>query len=124
MKKWFWAENVIITVPKRRSDQIKKGIVWHNLILIEAMNASQAITKARRFGKREAGDCRGTLRLDGAPAIAKYLGVKNIGLVHDGVRDGAEITYKEKRMVQLKAKNQVKTNAQLLQILQRELNDK
>ena len=95
---WFWAWNVFTTVPKaRRGDPSVMTEVWRNLVVISARDEARAFTKAKTIGKQQAGDAGGTLRLFGRPATQYYLGVESLGVIHDGLTDGAEITWTIRR---------------------------
>src|SRR5205823_3238347 len=110
------------TVQKGREKQPNAKVeVWRNLVLIKAKGAAEALSKAAELGNAEQGDDRGTLRLDGVPAVRKFLGVENIGLAHDGVVDGAEITWDLTRCTQREASSWPKTRQRLLRRLQGEI---
>ena len=101
---WFWAWTILGTVHKNREkDPMAQCEVWENLILLHAFTADEALRKAEKIGRSEAGDSRGALRLDGKPAICKFMGVASLGVVHDALEDGAEITWTLKRCKQATA---------------------
>jgi hypothetical protein len=107
MKKsfWFWAWIVLGTVRKNsRNKPNAKCEAWENLVIISAQNPKEALRKAEQIGKESAGDCDGTLRLFGKPAQQYFLGVQNIGVIHETLEDGAEITWNLKRTILSKAK--------------------
>jgi hypothetical protein len=123
MKKsfWFWAEIVLGTVRKANLKNPRARCeVWTNLIIIKAPNPRKALQKAERIGKQSAGDCRGTLRFFGKPAVQIFLGVASIGVVHDGLKDGAEITWRLNNTTFAKAKKFPEPKPKLLRELSKE----
>lgn len=97
-KHWFWAWTGLLTAQKEKlRDPNARCEVWENLIIVHARTPREALRKAEKIGRAEAGDCRGSLRLDGKPALCKFVGVSSLGLVHDGLVDGAEITWRLNR---------------------------
>lgn len=93
-KHWFWAWTVLATTQKAKlSDPKARCELWENLVILHAGTPREALRKAEKVGRAEAGDCRGSLRLDGKPAVCTFLGVASLGLVHDGLVDGGEITW-------------------------------
>jgi hypothetical protein len=94
-KRWFWASIVIATCPRKRLDGACE--IWKNLHLIEAAGSSEAYAKALMLGQANAGDCNGSLRLNGKPAVAKFAGIEQMGLVYDELVDGAEIMWTRTR---------------------------
>src|ERR1700752_2297488 len=103
-KHWFWAWTVLGTVHKgRENDPNAPCEVWKNLIILHAATADEALRKAEKIGQSEAGDSRGSLQLDGKPAICKFMGLASLGLIHDSLEDGAEITWNLKRCKQAMA---------------------
>jgi hypothetical protein len=74
--------------------------VWENVILIEAVDEAQAMTKAKEFGIHEAklGAQDKTLTVDDQPAENIFAGVRKLGTVfhrgHDGnLESGDEVTF-------------------------------
>ena len=85
-KHWFWAWTVLATVHKdKRRDPHARCEVWENLIILHARTPREALRKAEKIGRAEAGDCLGSLRLDGKSALCKSVGVASLGLIHDGL---------------------------------------
>jgi hypothetical protein len=123
MKKsfWFWAWIILGTVRKNSSHKPKAHCeVWENLVIIRALNPKEAFRKAEQNGKQSAGDSRGTLRLFGKPARQHFLGVQNIGVIHERLEDGAEITWNLKRTIFSKAKKSIQPKVQLIRKLSKE----
>jgi hypothetical protein len=121
-KYWFWAWNVLGTVRKdREKDPNALCEVWQNLIILHARNEHEALRKAEKIGASQAGDARGSLRLDGKPAICKFMGVASLGLIHDPLADGTEITWNLKRCKQSTALKLANTRAALLAGAKKEL---
>jgi hypothetical protein len=121
-KYWFWAWTVLGTVHKKRvSDPNALCEVWQNLIIIHATNEREALRKAEKIGRSEAGDADGSLRLDGKPAICKFMGVASLGLIQEPLEDGAEITWNLKRCKQATALELPQPRATLLAAAKKEL---
>ena len=119
---WFWVWTVLSTVHKSRADDPTAPCeVWKNCIIIRARDEHQALCKAQKIGQSEAGDSRGSLRLDGEPAICKFLGVSSLGLIHEPLRDGAEICWTLKRCRQSTALKLPRAEAVLLSRAHKEL---
>jgi uncharacterized protein DUF4288 len=121
-KHWFWTWTILATVHKHRQHSPNAPCeVWENLIILHAHTPREALRKAEKIGRAEAGDCRGSLRLDGKPAVCKFIGVASLGLVHDGLVDGAEITWRLRRCKQSAAKKLPKRRATLIKEANQEL---
>jgi len=119
---WFWVWLVQITTKKLSTGKLSSsGEVWENLVLINATNAEEAYLKAIAIGKSADGDCNGTLRLDGAPACSQFLGIADLGLVHDGIEDGAEILFRQNRTSISKARSKLKSRRTLIARAAKEL---
>src|SRR6202011_6159694 len=122
VKYWFWAWTVVSTVHKgRKKDPNASCEVWQNLIIIQASDEREGLPKAEKVGRADAGDCFGSLRLDGKPAVCKFMGVASLGLIHDPLEDGAEITWNLKRCRQAAALKLPKPKARLLAGAKKEL---
>ena len=122
VKYWFWTWTVLGTVHKhRKSDPTAPCEVWQNLIILHAATPGEALRKAEKVGQSQAGDSRGSLRLDGKPAICKFMGVASLGVIHDPLEDGAEITWNLKRCRQATALKLPKPRAKLLAGANKEL---
>ena len=114
-KHWFWAWTVLATVHKNKQrDPNARCEVWENLIIVHARLPREALRKAERLGRADEGDCRCSLRLDGKPALCKFVGVASLGLIHDGLVDGAEITWRLKRCKQSAVTKSLKSRATLI----------
>jgi len=123
MKKsyWFWAWIVLGTVRKSNLKKPQARCeVWENLVIIQAGNPKEALTKATLIGKQSAGDCQGTLRFFGKPAKQIFLGVGSVGLIHEKLEDGAEITWNLKRLTFARAKKLIQPRDRLLRELSKE----
>jgi hypothetical protein len=124
MKKtyWFWVWIVVMTAQKERwKSRNPKGEVWRNLVLVSGSDAAEAVTKAMELGSQENDDSRGTLRLDGKPARAEFVGIEDMGLVHDGLGDGREILFSSNREFLKTTKKRITAEARLLARLQKEI---
>jgi hypothetical protein len=119
---WFWAWLVEMTVAKTKLKNPRAKVeVVMNLIVVRAADEKQAWRKAWRVGKAEEGDDRGTLRLYGKPAITKFVGIQDIGLVHDDLADGTEVLWQLRRHTQKVARAIPKSRHELLRNLKKEL---
>lgn len=121
-KHWFWVWLVQATVAK--DDLSSKSApceVWANLVIINADDEVQAYAKALDIGMTYVGDSRGTLRLGSRPATVQFLGVKTMGVIHDDLEDGAEITYEVIKCSQAEAKALVRQKEKLLPEVKKEL---
>jgi hypothetical protein len=120
--KWFWAWLIQMTVAKSQVSNLSTDAeVWKNLVLIRAKDADEAFEKALKMGKAESGDCRGTLRLNGKPAVTQFLGVADMGLIYDNLDDGAEILWQLKKCSQKTAWSLVGSKNTLLSRLKKEV---
>jgi hypothetical protein len=107
-RKCFWAWLIQMTVSKAEAHKpAVRTEVWKNLVLIQASDAKEAVEKAGKLGEAESGDCRGTLRLNGKPAITQFLGIADIGLVYDNPGDGIEILWQLRKCSQKTARSLV-----------------
>jgi len=121
-KHWFWVWLVQMTVAKKDLKNSKAlGEVWENLKLIRAIHERQAYNKAMKIGRSEAGDCDGSLTLWGRPAMAKFLGVSDMGLIDDELEDGVEILWRLKRYRQFTARKLIPRKEKLLTDARKEL---
>lgn len=119
---WFWAWLMVITVPKRSiSIDRAKGELWQNLVLISAANATEALAKANQLGRSQEGDSCGSLTLDGVPARSIFIGVEDIGVIHDDLIHGGEILFKRSTKIVAVAKKKAKSLSLLHSKLEREL---
>lgn len=120
--RWFWAWTVLMTEKKKdKGRPTARTEVWENLILVTAKSAEEAYRKACLVGKSAEGDCQGTLTLDGDDAVTRFLGLLDLGVVHDEIADGAEITWQLKRCSKVTAKKRVRSKAVLCKEVAREL---
>jgi uncharacterized protein DUF4288 len=122
-KRWFWAWLIEMTISKARlSDVNAECEVWKNLVILEAADEGEAVEKALARGRLEEGDVDGTLRLWGEPAVTKFLGVANIGVIHEKFEDGAELVWDLVKCKQREAASLVCDLDLLRKNLKRELN--
>jgi hypothetical protein len=118
---WFWAWIVLGTIRKDNLHNPKARCeIWENLVIIRGTNPKEAFHKAEKLGKQSSGDSRGTLRLFGKPARQMFLGIQNIGVIHEPLKDGAEITWNLKRLALAKARKLARPKTRLLRELSRE----
>lgn len=91
---WYWAWLVQMTVGKgRRQRGLSRAQVWRNLVLIQARNGAEALSKAEAIGRSSTGDADGTLVLGGHPARTVFLGIADAGLVDYNLGDGVEVMF-------------------------------
>lgn len=104
-KRWFWAWIIQMTIAKDEAgDAEAECEVWKNLVIINASDELEALRKAQLIGAREEGDCDGTLRLRGKLAITRFLGIQDMGLIHEPFEDGAEILWNLEQITQERAR--------------------
>jgi hypothetical protein len=121
-KYWFWARLIEMTVQKDHiADPNATCEVWKNLVLLEATGEVEAISKAMSRGKAEEGDCEGTLMLGGEPATTVFVGVENMGVIHDPLEDGAEILWELEKCHVSEVTSIVRRRSALLRSLKKEL---
>lgn len=90
---WYWAWLVQMTVAKGRRQARAGSQVWRNLVLIQARNGREALSKAEALGRSASGDANGTLLLKGRPAKSVFLGIADAGLVDYQLGDGVEVMF-------------------------------
>ena len=76
---------------------------WETVFLVEASGVEEAARRAEELGRREEGDCGGSLRWEGRPATFVYAGVRKVTPVSHvrpgGVLgDGDELAFSEYRV--------------------------
>jgi hypothetical protein len=95
---WYAAHLIEATKTVDKSDPI---LVFENLILIEAKDDKQALTKAKNYGRRGAVHDE-TLTLDDKPAFSVFSGVRKVVAIinpwplkrdEDAPTSGTEISY-------------------------------
>ena len=120
--RWFWAWLVEMTVQKSNLDNPDAECeLWKNLVIITAFDAKEAVRKAEVIGHAEEGDCNGTLNLWGQPAVTRFIGIENIGVIHEELRDGAEILWNLENCKQSQASETIRHHTILIEALEREL---
>lgn len=90
---WYWAWLVQKTIAKGGRPSRAGSQVWRNLVLIQARNGREALSKAEAIGRSTAGDADGTLVLNGRPARAVFIGIADAGLVDYQLGDGVEVMF-------------------------------
>lgn len=95
--------------------------VWINLVVIRGRSAGEAYRKAVRCGRDSESGPDESLELYGKPAIRKFVGVRSMGVCHDGIQDGAEINWSMRRCTQRTARSLAAKRTQLLRDLEKEL---
>lgn len=97
---WYTAH--LITYFKLKNAPQDTYTIWENVILVEAVDETEALTKAQEFGRLEAelGAQDETLTVDNQPAELIFAGVRKIGTVfHNGhnetLASGDEVTFNE-----------------------------
>lgn len=97
------------------------GELWRNLIVVRAISAQQAVSKVLKLGAQAQGDCDGTLRINAKPGLTRFLGVEDMGLIHEGLVDGSEILWQSSKCRQATARRLVKRRMDLIASLEVEL---
>src|SRR5439155_7000670 len=121
-QRWFWVWVIQMTVAKANLNNPNALCeVWKNLVIVGAIDVREAYRKAKAIGKSEAGDCRGTLRLNGEPALTKFLGIADMGLIHDELGNGCEVLWELRKCRQRNAKSLVRSRSTLLKAVRGEL---
>ncbi len=93
---WFAAHAVMyVHFKDGRQDSYP---VWENVLLIEAADADQALTRAIRRAKQDEGDAEGSFTWDERPAMWMYAGIRKLITIsapkdHNTPVSGAELTY-------------------------------
>lgn len=119
--RWYWAELIVFISPisqKVPSRENRVGTVWKDLVILQAKSPGEAVDKANDYGVARNGD---VFSQSGKACKSKFLGVGAIGLIHEGLRDGSEITFSEHRSTLRKAKVLVERNNWLKSALEKEL---
>ncbi len=117
--RWYWAELVVAMHRAAGGSSAKSiGHVWFDLIIVKATSPQNAIEKANRAGQSRS---ESLFELNGKEVRSEFLGIKAIGLLHEGLVDGAEITFTESRMSLSRARRYVIGRDSLLKSLNQEL---
>ena len=110
---WFWVFLVEITLKEDFPDGV--GEIWENLVIIKAIDATQAYEKAMALGTSNVMGPGKGLMLDGKPAKNEFLGISDMGALHDGLVDGAEIIFRERRGYKAKAISKLPSKEALME---------
>jgi hypothetical protein len=86
---WFIAD----LVEEIRIQGSKRNAVHINTLLIRANTPNKAYKKAIKFGKESNIKYINT---DGNNVTIRFLGLRNLDVIHDPLKDGCEITYEER----------------------------
>jgi hypothetical protein len=114
-----------MTVAKNKPQNHRAKVeIWENLVVVSGDNNAEAVSKALKLGASEQGDCGGTLRLYGKPAITKFLGIQDMGLIHEELRDGAEILWRLRTCYEKSARKLIKSKLRVLADLDKEVGHK
>lgn len=75
-------------------------LIWENVFLIDAIDADQALAKAKACARQEEGDDEGSLTVNERPATLVFGGIRKVVSVchvkpSDELGNGDEITYSE-----------------------------
>jgi len=121
-KFWFWAWIVLTTIRVgSKSGKNKNCLIWKNLVLVSGRNAGGAYTNAVRIGRAGESKRGDRVKLDGKPAVTKFLGIAEMGLIHDALKDGCELYFRETRSNLSIAKKGVRLKQKVLRALKQEL---
>jgi hypothetical protein len=86
--RWYLADVVLEHVI----DGERRNLVHVNTHLVEAASPEEAYMKAGKLG-RESQLCY--LNTDGMRVRIRFRGLRELGVIHDGLEDGAELSYEE-----------------------------
>jgi len=120
--RWFWAWTLLMTSKKK--DCAKPSAmaeVWKNLILVRARAAEEAWDNACPIGTMSEGDDDGGLTLWGSPATTEFLGISDLGVVHEQLGDGAEILWQQRRCSRKTARTLARKKSQVCAEVVKEL---
>ncbi len=85
---WYVAELIV----EFKVDGEQRNVVHRNLVLVRAVNAEEALNHAVELGQQHDADWENT---DGKLVEVRFLGLGHLGALEDGIKDGAEILWKE-----------------------------
>lgn len=121
LRVYFWVE-VVLMIAKKSALKAGSGRadVWVNLILITGKDPVEAITKATEIGKFTAKSSSVALEWDDEPAVMRFLGLGEMGIIRDELEDGAEITWSSYRTTISKAKSRITSRPKLRKKIQEE----
>lgn len=94
-RNWYIAHEILYFEPRLR--QKLKGTewtVWENLILIKAKSPQQAYQKAIRHGRAS----EQAVRIDDEDGMCKFRGLRDLTLIYDELKDGAELEWRVLRI--------------------------
>jgi hypothetical protein len=101
MPNWYAAH--VVMAHYLKSGPQRSFLVFENIFLLNARSWKEASAKAERLGREEAevvGDCDGSLRVDGKPAVLRFAGVRQVvecDPPNERPADGDEVSYNELR---------------------------
>ena len=85
--KWYVAE----LVQSIKAEGQETNLVWRNLTLIEADSPEEAYQKALRFGEEGSVSYRNS---DGKQVNVCFQGISHLDVIHDELKDGAELLFR------------------------------
>ena len=119
---WFWVWLKTITLKKKYLNKESAiGKARETLLIIQAKDPLEAYQKATASGKLEEGDCRGSLTLNGEPAFTKFLGIWDMGIIHEDFEDGAEILFRRNFQTLKKARTRIENKKKLIERIEKEM---
>ncbi len=86
---WFLAEHV----EEIRVEGHKRNVVHINYVLIQARTPTEAYRKAVELGKRGNMSYKNP---DGKTVTSRFLGLRNLDVIHDALEHGCEIMFSER----------------------------
>jgi hypothetical protein len=89
--KWYIGDLVVETSVDDENKE--ETIVQINIVLIRADSPEDAFTKAIQLGKDYEMEYKNT---EGNLVKAKFLGLRDLNVIHDELKHGAELTYESK----------------------------
>jgi hypothetical protein len=118
---WFWAWIVLATYRLKQSKSNPRCIIWKNLIIVSGLDEQAAYKNACRIGKNSESKPSDRLTMDGKPAKMRFLGIAEMGVIHDPLEDGCELYFHETRSSLSVAKQVVNPKEKIVKSLGKEL---
>lgn len=118
---WFWAWIVLVTYRLNRTKANPRCTIWKNLVLVSGLDEQAAYKNACRIGKNSESKQSDRLTMDGKPAKTKFLGIAEMGVIHDQLEHGCELYFRETRSSLSVAKQAVITKKKIVKSLSQEL---
>jgi hypothetical protein len=118
---WFWAWIVLVTYRIKQQKTNARCTVWKNLIIVSGLDEQAAYENACRVGKNSESKSSDGLTQDGNPAKTRFLGIADMGVIHDPLEDGCELYFREAKSTLNAAKQAVISKKRIFRSLAKEL---